>query len=240
MASVSALSSGPLATRLLIAALAAAALILVSHVADGATVPSWTAVANAADDPKTEGLGTPPRPVILGARLPDNSTEQPTPTETVGHWLEQSPQKEKAVEGENVVFSCLLKPPSRGLEVKWVNQQVEADLQVLVENQTVEGGGYSGRAFLSGDPQAGDASMTLLNVTSNDYGIYFCNVTLPSGETLKGPGTKLSIRKGLGLFGMEESVGTIIGVVVAAVGVMVGLVTIIVPQFREKLMCLKK
>ncbi|MBN3326684.1 USF3 protein, partial [Atractosteus spatula] len=215
----------------------AAALIPVSHVADGATVPSWTAVANAADDPKPEGLGTPPTPVILGAGRPDNSTEQPTPTETVGHWLEQSPQKEKAVEGENVVFSCLLRPPSRGLEVKWVNQQVEGDLQVLVENQTVEGGGYSGRAFLSGDPQAGDASMTLLNVTSNDYGIYFCNVTLPSGETLRGPGTKLSIRKGLGLFGMEESVGTIIGVVVAAVGVMVGLVTIIVPQFREKLMC---
>lgn len=39
---------------------------------------------------------------------------------------------------------------------------------------------------------------------------------------------------------IEESVGTIIGIVVAVVGVAVGLVALILTQFKDKLNCLQK
>lgn len=38
----------------------------------------------------------------------------------------------------------------------------------------------------------------------------------------------------------EESVGTIIGIVAAVVGVAAGLVAVILTQFKDKLNCLKK
>lgn len=39
---------------------------------------------------------------------------------------------------------------------------------------------------------------------------------------------------------MEESVGTIIGITVAVVGVAAGLVAVILTQFKNKLNCLQK
>ncbi|XP_039600034.1 immunoglobulin superfamily member [Polypterus senegalus] len=154
--------------------------------------------------------------------------------------LKQSPPKEKAVEGETVLFLCLFNHSGQSnFSVMWYNQKGQEKVMVLVENETKQED-YLGRAFLRADWHLGNASMTLLNVTISDFGIYICSLKLPDGSTVEGDGTKLSVRRSLGLFGMEESIGTIIGVVAAAIGVTIGLVTIIVPQCREKLPCLRK
>lgn len=215
-----------------------AVLIQGNHVANSATV----AIQTRGDGDSEAAQNTALQPHLVTSGQHTNTTSEPE--SKLEPSVSQSPPTEKAVEGENLVFSCQFTQSghfdSSNLSVKWYNKKSEETLTVLVGNETKEEG-YSGRVFLNGDwLGTGVASMTLLNVTSSDYGIYICSVTLPDGSTLEGDGTKLSVRKRSGLFGMEESIGTIIGVVAAAVGVTVGLVAIIVPQFRKKLMCFKK
>ncbi|XP_073697412.1 uncharacterized protein [Garra rufa] len=153
----------------------------------------------------------------------------------------QQPPKEKAVEGEDVVFPCLLKSDVDKVQdvekVGWYMQSPEGRKNVLQGNKTVEEV-FAGRVFLSGDLSEGDLSMTLRNISVEDRGLYFCAFLATNSTVVQGGGTKLSIRKGLGV--IEESVGTTIGIVVAVVGVAVGLVAVILTQFKDKLNCLQK
>ncbi|XP_025055460.1 uncharacterized protein LOC106721978 isoform X13 [Alligator sinensis] len=65
-------------------------------------------------------------------------------------------------------------------------------------------------------------------------------VMLSSGKVLTGTGTKLRIRRALGLFGIEESIGTIIGVVAAGIGGLVVLIIILTPQLRKCFLCIEQ
>ncbi|XP_018590248.1 uncharacterized protein LOC108923779 [Scleropages formosus] len=162
-----------------------------------------------------------------------------SPTEVVPA-LEQSPEKVKAEEGEDVTFSCLVKGVFlTETAVQWHHHGPQGEQTVLKGNHT-EGDGFVGRVFLSGNLGGGDVSMTLLNVSLEDRGVFLCLVGVHNGTVLQGSGTKLSILQRKGLLGLQESVGTIVGVAVAALGVAIGFVAIIVTQFREKLNCLQK
>ncbi|KAG7484331.1 hypothetical protein MATL_G00048140 [Megalops atlanticus] len=217
-------------------------LISLSLVCDGATLPGLTADVNTTADPLASAPETNGTEVIQPA--PETNSTEAAPAasgeEEEGPGVEQHPPKEKAVEGEDVVFSCTLKrgDPS-GVAARWIHERLESEHTVLEGNQTGEDM-FADRAFLSGDSAGGDYSMTLRNVTAEDRGMYLCVLTLADGTTLKGSGTKLSIRKNLSLQGLEESVGTIVGVAVAAVGVVGGLIALTLTQFREKLNCLQK
>ncbi|XDV21038.1 hypothetical protein PO909_026223, partial [Leuciscus waleckii] len=122
-------------------------------------------------------------------------------------------------------------------KVSWYVQSLEERRNVLHGNETVEDV-FAGRVFLSGDLPMGDLSMTLRNISVEDQGLYLCAFISTNSTILHGGGTKLSIRKELGV--IEESVGTMIGIVVAVVGVAAGLVAVILTQFRDKLNCLQK
>nr|XP_056714677.1 uncharacterized protein LOC130485494 [Euleptes europaea] len=153
----------------------------------------------------------------------------------------QTPGKEKAKEGETVILGCQFRsgqgPSLNKLTVKWYKED-EKGQRDLIENNVTVLANYS-KVFMAGNLSEGDASLTILNVTASDHGIYFCQVKLPSGEILTGDGTKLRIRRALGLFGIEESIGTIIGVAAAGVGGLVVLIIVLTPQLRKCLLCVK-
>lgn len=112
----------------------------------------------------------------------------------------QTPGKEKAKEGETVILGCYFRsaqgPSLNKLTVKWYKED-EKGQRALMENNVTLLANYS-KVFMAGDLSEGDASLTILNVTASDHGIYFCQVILPSGEILTGDGTKLRIRRALG------------------------------------------
>uniref|UniRef100_A0A7M4FT61 Ig-like domain-containing protein n=1 Tax=Crocodylus porosus TaxID=8502 RepID=A0A7M4FT61_CROPO len=115
-------------------------------------------------------------------------------------FVTQTPAKEKAKEGKNVVLNCQFHSP-RGpslakLMVKWYKEDEKGSRDLLENNVTILAN-YS-RVFMSGDLTQGDASLTIRNVTTSDHGIYFCQVMLSSGKVLTGTGTKLRIRRALG------------------------------------------
>ncbi|KFV81482.1 hypothetical protein N308_09790, partial [Struthio camelus australis] len=154
----------------------------------------------------------------------------------------QKPAKEKAKEGERVVLNCHFNSPQwpslSKLTVKWYKEDEKGRMDLLENNVTVWPN--NSRVFMSGDLSQGDASLVILNVTISDHGIYFCTVTLPDGKVVTGDGTKLRIRRALGLFGIEESIGTIIGVVAAGIGGLVVLIIILTPQLRKCILCMKQ
>ncbi|KFQ24394.1 hypothetical protein N331_02685, partial [Merops nubicus] len=154
----------------------------------------------------------------------------------------QTPAKEKAKEGETVVLNCHLTSPRRpslaDLRVKWYKEDEKGQMDLLENNVTVVPNNF--RVFLGGDLSQGDASLVILNVTTSDHGVYFCEVTLPDGKVVTGDGTKLRIRRALGLFGIEESIGTIIGVVAAGVGGVVVLIIVLTPQLRRCVLCMRQ
>ncbi|KGL75392.1 hypothetical protein N309_02777, partial [Tinamus guttatus] len=154
----------------------------------------------------------------------------------------QTPAKEKAKEGETVVLNCRFDGPQclslSELMVKWYKEDEKGQMDLLENNVTVLPN--NSRVFMSGDLSQGDASLAILNVTTSDHGIYFCAITLPNGKVVTGDGTKLRIRRALGLFGIEESIGTIIGVVAAGIGGLVVLIIILSPQLRKCVLCMKQ
>lgn len=112
----------------------------------------------------------------------------------------QTPAKEKAKEGETVVLNCHLNSPQRpsltDLMVKWYKEDEKGQMDLLEKNVTVLPN--NSRVFMSGDLSQGDVSLIILNVTTSDHGIYFCEFTLPDGKVVTGDGTKLRIRRALG------------------------------------------
>ncbi|NWW68749.1 KV5AF protein, partial [Ifrita kowaldi] len=154
----------------------------------------------------------------------------------------QTPAKEKAKEGETVVLNCRLTSPQHpsltDLMVKWYKEDEKGQVDLLEKNVTVLPN--NSRVFMSGDLSQGDVSLIILNVTTSDHGIYFCEVTLPDGKVVTGDGTKLRIRRALGLFGIEESIGTIIGVVAAGIGGIVVLIIVLTPQLRKCILCMRQ
>uniref|UniRef100_A0ACB8FGY2 Uncharacterized protein n=2 Tax=Sphaerodactylus townsendi TaxID=933632 RepID=A0ACB8FGY2_9SAUR len=154
----------------------------------------------------------------------------------------QTPEKEKAKEGETVVLGCHFRsaqgPSLNKLTVKWYKEDEKGPRDLMENNVTVLAN-YS-KVFMAGNLSEGNASLTIINVTASDHGIYFCQVILPSGEILTGDGTKLRIRRALGLFGIEESIGTIIGVAAAGIGGLVVLIIVLTPQLRKCLPCIKE
>ncbi|NXE74060.1 HAVR2 protein, partial [Cochlearius cochlearius] len=172
-------------------------------------------------------------------------TAQPSLLTTPKPWhllVTQTPAKEKAKEGETVVLNCHFNSPRRpsptDLVVKWYKEDEKGQMDLLENNMTVLPD--NSRVFLSGDLSQGDASLVILNVTISDHGIYFCEVTLPDGKVVTGDGTKLRIRRALGLFGIEESIGTIIGLVVAAIGGVAVLIIVLTPQLRRCVLCVSQ
>ncbi|XP_062428009.1 uncharacterized protein LOC134138412 [Rhea pennata] len=154
----------------------------------------------------------------------------------------QTPAKEKAKEGETVVLNCHFNSPQSSslseLMVKWYKEDEKGQMTLLENNVTILPN--NNRIFMSGDLSQGDASLVILNVTTGDHGIYFCAVTLPDGKVVTGNGTKLRIRRALGLFGIEESIGTIIAVVAAGIGGLVVLIIVLTPQLRRCILCMKQ
>ncbi|PKU35743.1 synaptogenesis protein syg-1 isoform x2 [Limosa lapponica baueri] len=172
-------------------------------------------------------------------------TAQPSLLTTTEPWhllVTQTPAKEKAKEGETVVLNCYFNSPRRpsltDLKVKWYKEDEKGQMDLLGNNVTVLPN--NSRVFMSGDLSQGDASLVILNVTISDHGIYFCEVTLPDGKVVTGDGTKLRIRRALGLFGIEESIGTIIGVVAAGIGGVVVLIIVLTPQLRRCVLCMRQ
>ncbi|KFV94201.1 hypothetical protein N326_03991, partial [Eurypyga helias] len=172
-------------------------------------------------------------------------TAQPLLVTTPEPWhllVTQTPAKEKAKEGETVVLNCHFNSPQRpsltDLTVKWYKEDEKGQMDLLESNGTVLPN--NSRVFMSGDLSQGDASLVILNVTTSDHGIYFCEVTLPDGKVVTGDGTKLRIRRALGLFGIEESIGTIIGVVAAGIGGVVVLIIVLTPQLRRCVLCVRQ
>uniref|UniRef100_A0A8C5TC32 Ig-like domain-containing protein n=1 Tax=Malurus cyaneus samueli TaxID=2593467 RepID=A0A8C5TC32_9PASS len=112
----------------------------------------------------------------------------------------QTPAKEKAKEGETVVLNCHLNSLQHlspaDLMVKWYKEDEKGQMDLLEKNVTVLPN--NSRVFMSGDLSQGVASLVILNVTTNDHGVYFCEVTLPDGKVVTGDGTKLRIRRALG------------------------------------------
>ncbi|NWI49589.1 HAVR2 protein, partial [Calyptomena viridis] len=172
-------------------------------------------------------------------------TAQPLLMTTLEPWnllVTQTPAKEKAKEGETVVLNCRLnspqRPPLTDLVVKWYKEDEKGQMDLLENNVTVLPN--NSRVFMSGDLSQGDVSLVILNVTTSDHGIYFCEVTLPDGKVVTGDGTKLRIRRALGLFGIEESIGTIIGVVAAGIGGIVVLIIVLTPKLRKCILCMRQ
>ncbi|KFV10904.1 hypothetical protein N340_13793, partial [Tauraco erythrolophus] len=172
-------------------------------------------------------------------------TAQPSFFTTPEPWpllVTQTPAKEKAKEGETVFLDCHFNNPRRpsltDLMVKWYKEDEKGQTNLLENNVTVLPN--NSRVFMSGDLSQGDASLVILNVTTGDHGIYFCEVTLPDGKVVTGDGTKLRIRRALGLFGIEESIGTILGVVAAGIGGVVVLIVVLTPQLRRCVLCMRQ
>ncbi|NXT77692.1 NCTR3 protein, partial [Zapornia atra] len=157
-------------------------------------------------------------------------------------WVTQTPAKEKAKEGETVVLNCHFNSPRHpsltDLMVKWYKEDEKGQMDLLENNVTVLPN--NSRIFMRGDLSQGDASLVILNVTTSDHGIYFCEVAIRNGTMATGDGTKLRIRRALGLFGIEESIGTIIGVVAAGVGGIVILIIVLTPQLRRCVLCMRQ
>ncbi|XP_078512799.1 uncharacterized protein LOC144772394 isoform X2 [Lissotriton helveticus] len=210
----------PAIVRVLHTALLLAALPVGSHVVAGNLLPNATIEPN-----------------ITGAE--EAETRDPKTWEP---FIIQDPSKEKARVGETIVLGCQFFSPKgsslHDLTIDWYREDGKHTLHFMENNKTLVAN-YS-RAFVSGDLSEGVASLTILNVTTDDHGIYYCQVTLPNGMKVKGEGVKVRIRALHGLFGVGESIGTIIGVVVAAVGVLIGLIIIFTPRFRKHLPCIKR
>ncbi|XP_068037181.1 uncharacterized protein [Anomalospiza imberbis] len=126
----------------------------------------------------------------------------------------QTPAKEKAKEGETVVLNCHLNSPQHpsltDLMVKWYKEDEKGQMDLLEKNVTILPN--NSRIFMSGDLSHGDVSLIILNVTTSDHG----------------------------LFGIEESIGTIIGVVAAGIGGIVVLIVILTPQLRKCILCMRQ
>ncbi|XP_053161874.1 uncharacterized protein LOC128349505 isoform X2 [Hemicordylus capensis] len=155
-------------------------------------------------------------------------------------FVSQTPSIKYTKEGETVAFGCHFHIshglPLNKLTVKWytVNEKGQRD---FMENNVTVLANFT-RAFIVGNISEGDASLTILNVTANDHGIYFCQVIISSGKTVTGDGTKLRIMRGLGFFGIEDSIGTCIGGVAAVIYVIV-LIKVLTPQLKKSLPCTK-
>ncbi|XP_042723808.1 uncharacterized protein LOC122177995 [Lagopus leucura] len=169
-------------------------------------------------------------------------TQAPLLTEQWQFSVTQTPAKEKAKEGETVVLNCHFNSPQHpsltGLSVRWYKEDEKGQTNLLDNNVTMLPN--NSRVFMSGDLSQGTVSLVILNVTTSDHGIYFCEVTLPDEKVMTGDGTKLRIRRALGLFGIEESIGTIIGVVAAGIGGLGVLIIILTPQLRRCVLCMKQ
>ncbi|XP_056313712.1 immunoglobulin superfamily member [Danio aesculapii] len=190
----------------------------------------------------TNHTQTPLTILITSSTEPSPTWPDDYPSDPQGVLYLQQPPKTKAVEGEDVVLPCFLNKTDGDEEqavekVRWYMKNVEGRRTVLNGNETVEDE-FAGRVFLSGDLSMGDLSLTLRNISVDDRGLYLCAFISGHSTVVQGSGTKLSIRKKMGV--MEESVGTIIGITVAVVGVAAGLVAVILTQFKNKLNCLQK
>lgn len=127
-------------------------------------------------------------------------TQAPLLTERWQFSVTQTPAKEKAKEGETVVLNCHFNSPQHpsltGLSVRWYKEDEKGQTNLLDNNVTMLPN--NSRVFMSGDLSQGTVSLVILNVTTSDHGIYFCEVTLPDEKVMTGDGTKLRIRRALG------------------------------------------
>uniref|UniRef100_A0A8C6VK69 Ig-like domain-containing protein n=1 Tax=Naja naja TaxID=35670 RepID=A0A8C6VK69_NAJNA len=122
-------------------------------------------------------------------QMPHEKTWQP--------FLSQTPEKEKAKEGETVLFGCRYHSSQgsslNNLTVKWYKRDGKGQKDVMENNVTALENNT--RIFLTGNLSEGDASLTILKVTASDHGTYYCQVILSNGDVVTGDGTKLRIQR---------------------------------------------
>ncbi|XP_015731306.1 uncharacterized protein LOC107320165 isoform X2 [Coturnix japonica] len=134
------------------------------------------------------------------ATLSHRRTQVPLLT-TLEPWqvfVTQTPAKEKAKEGETVVLNCHFNSPQHrsltGLTARWYKEDEKGKTDLQENNMTMLPN--NSRVFMSGDLSQGAVSLVILNVTTSDHGIYFCEVTLPDGKVMTGDGDKAEDQEG--------------------------------------------
>ncbi|ETE73356.1 hypothetical protein L345_00808, partial [Ophiophagus hannah] len=112
------------------------------------------------------------------AATSSNSALHPTEfwMKTWQPFLSQTPEKEKAKEGETVVFGCQYHSPQgsslNNFTVKWYKRDGKGQKDVMENNVTALENNT--RIFMTGNLSEGDASLTILKVTASDHGTYYC------------------------------------------------------------------
>ncbi|KAG8136773.1 hypothetical protein E2320_005329 [Naja naja] len=173
------------------------------------------------------------------AATSNNSSLHPTEfwMKTWQPFLSQTPEKEKAKEGETVLFGCRYHSSQgsslNNLTVKWYKRDGKGQKDVMENNVTALENNT--RIFLTGNLSEGDASLTILKVTASDHGTYYCQVILSNGDVYYHH--TICLRNGW--LDIEESIGTIIGVVAAGIGGLIVLIVVLTPRLRKCLPCAK-
>ncbi|XP_015731282.1 uncharacterized protein LOC107320165 isoform X3 [Coturnix japonica] len=81
-----------------------------------------------------------------------------------------------------------------GLTARWYKEDEKGKTDLQENNMTMLPN--NSRVFMSGDLSQGAVSLVILNVTTSDHGIYFCEVTLPDGKVMTGDGDKAEDQEG--------------------------------------------
>ncbi|XP_063160509.1 uncharacterized protein LOC134498363 [Candoia aspera] len=193
----------------------------------------YAGVSNATQENAPTSSNSSPHPTELWMKIMTSQPWQP--------FLSQTPEKEKAKEGETVVFGCQYHSSQgsslNNLTVKWYKRDGKGQKDIMENNVTVLENNT--RIFMVGNLSEGDASLTILKVSASDHGTYYCQVILSNGDVVTGDGTKLRIQRALGWLGIEESIGTIIGMVAAGIGGLIVLIVVLTPRLRKCLPCAK-
>ncbi|KAK6316765.1 hypothetical protein J4Q44_G00121650 [Coregonus suidteri] len=189
-------SRPPRILALLLVATLAGGILSLCLVCDGATLPNPTQDAAHTEGPVADTMavtelsepGSETENTSLSTDVPndvpveeDGLVVEEGVVEEWGLVVQQQPDKEKAMAGDDVVFSCLLSGGDpEGMGVQWVVHG-HKERHTILEGNQMSKDAFAGRAFLSGNPTAGDFSMMLRNVSRVDRGIYHCLLTPHNG-----------------------------------------------------------
>ncbi|KAM6447459.1 uncharacterized protein PHA67_020065 isoform 2-T2 [Liasis olivaceus] len=150
----------------------------------------YAGVSNATQENAATSSNSSPHPTELWMKIMTSEPWQP--------FLSQTPEKEKAKEGETVVFGCQYHSSQgsslNNLTVKWYKRDGKGQKDIMENNVTVLENNT--RIFMVGNLSEG-------------------------------------------WLGIEESIGTIIGMVAAGIGGLIVLIVVLTPRLRKCVPCAK-